>query len=67
VGRFVCVVLLSGFVDPCGCGQGGRFRVLADEPSGVAGVGGAEDLRADRLSLFGLSIVDVARCVPSDD
>lgn len=40
VGRRVRVFLVGRFVDPGGGGQRGRFGVFADEPFGVAGVGG---------------------------
>jgi hypothetical protein len=37
----------------------GWFGVLADEPFGVAGVGGGQDVGADGLDSVGMSIVDV--------
>jgi hypothetical protein len=39
---------------------------LRDEPFGVAGVGGGQDIGADGLDSLGMSIVDVVRGVPGD-
>ena len=43
------LVLVGRFVDPHGFGEGGWFGVFADEPFRVAGVGGGQDVRADRV------------------
>ena len=56
--------LIGWLVDP-GCGGEGSWRGwLVDEPFGVAGVGGVEDVGADGADRLGSSIVDVDRMEP---
>jgi hypothetical protein len=66
VSGLVVRVVLGWFVDPGGCRELGWFGVPADEPFGVAGVGGGQDVSADRVDGRGVSMVDVVRGVPGD-
>ena len=59
-------VLVGWLVYPHGFGEGGWFGVFADQPFRVAGVGGGQDVGADRVCHVRLPVVDVVGSVPGD-